>query len=226
MSSSISSTGSFLAFLHAAITHDTPDHTHTHTKRNRKTFNALRPRWCGIDPFWFPRGNFFFFFDILNFRLGVQMYAGPLWLGEESFLCFPFFFTIVTTFSISSCFTLIMDAHRESFPFSRRAASDVHRKRGGGNEQSKRHCVNSLSIYARRFNVSKRPWCHQHHHLPLPKKLLVFSNDREDVLLLLRLADVQVIQSRQVAIDLFWNPDVPDEPRLYSDAAQGGSESI
>lgn len=44
MSSSISSTGSFLAFLHAAITHDTPDHTHTHTKRNRKTFNALRPR--------------------------------------------------------------------------------------------------------------------------------------------------------------------------------------
>jgi hypothetical protein len=92
MSSSISSTGSFLAFLHAAITHDTPDHTHTHTKRNRKTFNALRPRWCGIDPFWFPRGNFFFFFDILNFRLGVQMYAGPLWLGEESFLCFPFFF--------------------------------------------------------------------------------------------------------------------------------------
>lgn len=45
MSSSTSSTGSFLAFLHAAITHDTPDHTHTHThtKRNRKTFNALRP---------------------------------------------------------------------------------------------------------------------------------------------------------------------------------------
>lgn len=92
MSSSTSSTGSFLAFLHAAITHDTPDHTHT-LKGTEKLLTHHAPAWCGIDPFWFPRGIFFFFFfDILNFRLGVQMYAGPLWLGVESFLCFPFFF--------------------------------------------------------------------------------------------------------------------------------------
>lgn len=66
---------------------------HTHTKRNRKTFNASRPRLMRDWSLLISARDFFFFFffDILNFRLGVQMYAGPLWLGVESFLCFPFF---------------------------------------------------------------------------------------------------------------------------------------
>jgi hypothetical protein len=58
----------------------TRPHTHTQTlKGTEKLLTHHAPADAGLIHFDFRAGIFFFsFFDILNFGLGIQMYAGPL----------------------------------------------------------------------------------------------------------------------------------------------------